>query len=104
MRHGQEETRAGRNRGVFRTGKASSKAAIPRPVLCGRSVRLSPEDIVRGLLDARLRHRRGGGGADGGAVLPLGLDRSDLVAGVALVNVDEGTQSDPGQFSDPGRT
>ena len=43
------------------------------------------------------------GGVVVGAVLPLRLDRRDLVAGVALVNVDEGAQSDPGQLSDPGR-
>ena len=59
---------------------------------------------MRGRLDVRFRYRRGGGGAVGGAVLPLGLDRRDLVAGVALVNVDEGAQSDPGQLSDLGRT
>jgi len=67
-------------------------------------MRLSPGDPGLGLLDVRLRHRRGGSGADGGAVQPLGLDRSDLVAGVALVDVDEGAQSDPGQLSDLGRT
>ena len=59
---------------------------------------------MRGLLDARVRHRRCDGGADGGTVLPLGLDRRDLVAGVALVNVDEGAQSDSGQLSNLGRT
>ena len=67
-------------------------------------MRLSPGNSVRGLLDARLRHRRGDGGADGGAVLPLRLNRRDLVADVALVYVNERAQSDPGQLSDLGRT
>jgi hypothetical protein len=35
--------------------------------------------------------------------LPLRLDRRHLVAGVTLINVDERSQSDPGQFSDPDR-
>jgi hypothetical protein len=35
--------------------------------------------------------------------MPLRLDRRHLVAGVALVDVDERSQSDPGQFSDPDR-
>jgi hypothetical protein len=34
---------------------------------------------------------------------PVRLDRGDLVAGVALVDVDERAQSDSGQFADPDR-
>jgi hypothetical protein len=34
---------------------------------------------------------------------PVRLDRGDLVAGVAFVNVDERPQSDSGQFPDPDR-
>jgi hypothetical protein len=45
------------------------------------------------------RHRA----AAGRFFLPLRLDRRDLVAGVALVDVDERAQSDPGQLSDPDR-
>lgn len=36
-------------------------------------------------------------------LLQLRLDRGDLVAGVALVDVDEWAQSDAGQLSDPDR-
>ena len=36
--------------------------------------------------------------------LPLGFDRRDLVAGVALVDVDERAQPDAGQFADPDRS
>src|SRR5689334_20160240 len=41
--------------------------------------------------------------ATGRFFLPLRLDRRDPVAGVALVDVHERAQSDPGQLSDPDR-
>jgi len=41
--------------------------------------------------------------ATGRCFLPFRLDRRDLVAGVALVDVDERAQSDLGQLSDPDR-
>ena len=48
--------------------------------------RRSQSDRMRGLLDARRHHRRG----NGGTIVPLGLDRGDLVAGAAFVHVEEG--------------
>src|SRR3954452_4141852 len=41
--------------------------------------------------------------ATGCFFLPLRLDRRDPVAGVPLVNVDDRSQSDSGQLSDPDR-
>jgi len=62
MRHGQEESRAGMGKRVFK-GDLSSASTDRRFLL-------------------------------------LRFDRSDLVAGVALVDVDERAQSDSGQLSD----
>ena len=104
MRHCQDETRSSRDLGIFRPGNARSAAASLGPDCNSQSVRLSPEDSVRRLLDGRLRHRRGEGGADGRTVLLLGFDRRDLVAGGAFINVDERAKSDPGQLSDLGCT
>jgi len=101
MRYSPDETRSSRHRGVFQAGKV--RAEILSRCCDPGSLRLSPGDPVRGLLDVRLRHRRYDGGADGGTILLLGLDRHDLVAGVALVHVEKGAKSDPGQLSNPGR-
>jgi len=76
MRRGQEETRPGMGKCVFKGGGLSRLA--PRPP------------------------RRPWAPADR-FFLPLRLDRRDLVAGVALVDVDERAQSDSGQLSDPDR-
>jgi hypothetical protein len=75
MRHGQEETRPGVGEARFKCGLSWLAPRPPRRPWAAT---------------ARL-------------FLPLRLDRRDPVAGVAFVDVDERSQSDSGQLSDPDR-
>lgn len=76
MRRGQEETRAGVRRRVFKRELSRLAPQSPRR-RCAATAR---------------------------CFLPFRLDRRDPVAGGAFVNVEERVQSDPGQLSDLGRT